>query len=84
MLKVCMLEAGEQLSTLIDYLESNKEIEIIITRDDQPVARLMPIDSTIDTSGRIGIAKNNFVVPDDIDVNNEKLMALILDSKKLE
>jgi antitoxin (DNA-binding transcriptional repressor) of toxin-antitoxin stability system len=74
MRKVSMHEAGAQLSALIDYLESKKEDEIIITRDDQPVARLMPIDSTVDTSARIGIAKNIFVVPDDIDVNNEKIV----------
>ncbi len=74
MRKVSMHEAGAQLFALIDSLESKKEDEIIITRDDQPVARLMTIDSAIDTSVRIGVAKNIFVVPDDIDVNNEKIV----------
>jgi prevent-host-death family protein len=81
MLTVNVSEAKAQLSRLIDAIESLQESQIIITRNGRPVARLLPLNSTIDTSRRIGVAKNAFVIPDDIDVNNEKVAALVLGSK---
>ncbi len=76
MLKVSVSEAKSQLSSLIEAIESKKEDQVIITRNGRPLARLIPLDAAC----RIGVAKNAFSIPDDIDVNNEKVAALILGS----
>jgi prevent-host-death family protein len=75
---VNMFEAKSQLSRLIEAIESKQENEIIIARHGRPVAKLVPLDANMDTSQRIGVAKNAFVVPDDIDVSNEEVAALFL------
>lgn len=80
MLTVNVSEAKAQLSRLIDAIESEQEGQIIITRNGRPVARLLPLNAPIGTSRRIGVAKKAFVIPDDIDVNNEKVAALVLGS----
>lgn len=79
---VNIFEAKTQLSRLIEAIESKQENEIIIARNGRPVARLVPLVSAIDASARIGVAKNLFLVPDDIDVNNDEVAALFLASSQ--
>lgn len=75
---VNMFEAKSQLSRLIEAIESKQEDEIIIARHGRPVAKLVPLDAAIDSSLRIGMAKNAFTIPDDIDVHNKEVAALFL------
>jgi prevent-host-death family protein len=75
---VNIFEAKSQLSRLIEAVETRKEDEIIIARHGRPVAKLVPLDTHTDTSSRIGIAKNAFEVPDDIDAHNDDVAALFL------
>ncbi len=71
-------KAKLQLSNLIKAIENKEENEIIITRFGRPIARLIPLEPTVDVSARIGIAKNYLSIPDDIDANNAEVATLIL------
>ena len=61
---VNMLEAKSNLSRLVDAVESGRQAEIIIARNGKPAARLVPIEAR-PKGQQIGIAKGEFVVPDD-------------------
>ena len=63
---VNMLEAKSSLSRLVEAVESGAETEIIIARNGQPAARLVAIKAN-PAGKRIGVAKGQFTVPDDID-----------------
>lgn len=71
---VSLFEAKTHLSRLIEQIVSGQESEIIISRNGKPVARVLPI--VPDTSIRIGVAKGEFEVPDDIDAYNDEIAAL--------
>lgn len=75
MLVVNMFEAKTSLSKLVEAIESGKESEVIIARHGTPVARLAPIPRQ-PVAKRIGVAKGEFLVPDDIDVDNEYIATL--------
>ena len=72
-----MLEAKTTLSRLVDAIEQGRETEIVIARNGKPAAKLVPL-ATMPSEQRVGIAKGLFVVPDDIDQNNEKEVRLFL------
>ncbi len=73
---VSLFDAKTHLSRLIDQITSGAEGEIVITRNGKPVARVLPMST--DTAARIGIAKGEFEVPDEIDSCNEAVAALFL------
>lgn len=70
-----LFQAKTHLSKLIDQIASGEETEFIIARNGKPVARVVPI-LPIDPSHRIGLAKGEFVVPEDIDQYREDLVRL--------
>jgi len=70
-----LFHAKTHLSRLIEQIASGEETEFIITRNGKPIARVVPI-TTADTSQRIGIAKGEFIVPDDIDRYNSEVARL--------
>ncbi len=72
---VNLFQAKTHLSKLIDQIASGEETEIVISRNGKPVARVLPIVPA-DTSRRIGVAKGEFIVPDDIDQCNEEVAKL--------
>ena len=74
---VNMLQAKSNLSRLVEAIEQGEEREIITTRNGRPAAKLMPL-STSSVGPRLGVAKDAFVVPDDIDTNNEQAAHLFL------
>jgi prevent-host-death family protein len=67
---VNMLEAKSNLSRLVEAIELGQEAEIIITRNGRPAARLVPLKPA-STGQRIGVAKGKYVIPDDIDEDND-------------
>ncbi|MDO9242903.1 MAG: type II toxin-antitoxin system prevent-host-death family antitoxin [Rhodocyclaceae bacterium] len=73
---VSLFDAKTHLSRLIELIASGNEREIVISRNGKPVARVLPIHE--DTSRRIGLAKGEFEVPDDIDAHNAEVAALFL------
>jgi prevent-host-death family protein len=72
-----MLDAKSNLSRLVEAVESGREPEIVIARHGRPVARLVAMDSAAYVV-RLGVAKGQFVVPDDIDAHNNEVAALFL------
>lgn len=75
MTTVNMLEAKNNLSKLVEAVESGGESEIIIARNGRPAARLVPLEQK-KTGMRIGVAKGLFTVPDNIDEDNEEIEKL--------
>lgn len=73
---VNMLEAKTHLSKLVDRLESGQETEIIIARNGRPAARLVALKPAGSPAQRIGIAKGKYVIPDNIDEDNELIAEL--------
>jgi prevent-host-death family protein len=75
MTTVNMLEAKTHLSRLVDSLESGQETEIIIARNGRPAARLVPLRHP-PAGKRIGVAKGRWIVPDEIDQDNDLIADL--------
>jgi antitoxin (DNA-binding transcriptional repressor) of toxin-antitoxin stability system len=74
---VNMLDAKTSLSKLVHDLETGGADEFIIARNGRPAARLVPLRAIdIDRSRRIGVAKGQFVVPDDIDQHADAIRRL--------
>jgi antitoxin (DNA-binding transcriptional repressor) of toxin-antitoxin stability system len=76
MQSVNMLEAKSSLSRLVESIEQGSVREIIIARNGRPAAKLVAIDAP--SGKRIGVARGQFVVPDDIDSHNADVAALFL------
>lgn len=77
---VNMLEAKSSLSRLVGAVESGQESEIIIARNGKPAARLVAIAPAA-RGPRLGAAKGLFVVPDNIDEDNDLIAAMFLNSE---
>jgi prevent-host-death family protein len=69
MTAINMLEAKTHLSRLVDAIERGAERKIVIARNGEPVARLVPVADT-PIGQRIGVARGRFEVPDDMDAHN--------------
>jgi antitoxin (DNA-binding transcriptional repressor) of toxin-antitoxin stability system len=63
MCKVNVLEAKTNLSKLLMLLETKQEDEVIICKNNNPIAVIKLIPQ-VDVSKRIGIAKGKITVPD--------------------
>jgi prevent-host-death family protein len=68
-------EAKSTLSRLVEAVERGTETEIVIARNGRPVARLVPL-ATVRLPIRLGLARGQFVAPDDIDATNDEVAAL--------
>ena len=71
-----MFEAKSQLSRLVELVESGAEPEIVIARNGKPAAKLVPMTYRL-AGTRIGVAEGQFLVPDDLDGENEMIAAMI-------
>lgn len=67
MATVTMLEAKTNLTALVESVADGTETEIIIAREGKPAVKLVRAEPAPTTGQRIGIAKGQFVLPDDID-----------------
>ncbi len=73
MTTVNLFHAKTHLSKLVDQIASGEESEVVISRNGKPVARMVPIFQKKNVSCRIGIAEDEFVLPDNIDDANEEV-----------
>lgn len=73
-----MLEAKSSLSRLVQAVETGASTEIVIARNGRPAARLVPLQDAPPQT-RIGVARGQFVAPDDIDETNAEVAALFAD-----
>jgi prevent-host-death family protein len=74
-MQVNIHEAKTNLSRLLEAVESGKEAEVIIARNGKPVGRLTAATPQA-RKIRWGVAKGLFVVPDNIDRDNEEIARL--------
>lgn len=71
---VNMHDAKSDLSRLVQAVASGETAEVVIARNGVPAARLVPLH---DLGGvRLGVAKGQFEVPDDIDGSNAEVANL--------
>jgi antitoxin (DNA-binding transcriptional repressor) of toxin-antitoxin stability system len=75
MTSVNMLQAKSNLSRLVDSLERGTEREFVIARNGRPAARLVPMEHS-GAGQRLGVAKGQFSVPDNIDAHNSEVAQL--------
>jgi prevent-host-death family protein len=74
---VNMLEAKSNLSRLVEAVESGAEKEIVIARNGRPAAKLVPVRQPA-VGMRIGVAKGKYVIPENIDADNDLIEKLFL------
>lgn len=72
---VSLFDAKTHLSRIIEDLLTGRDDRVVISRRGKPVACVTPL-KTVDTTKRIGIARGQFEVPDDIDGANTRIAAL--------
>jgi prevent-host-death family protein len=72
---VSLFDAKTHLSRIIEDLLIGRDDQVVISRRGKPVARVTPL-KTVDTTSRIGVARGQFEVPDDIDAANPQIAAL--------
>lgn len=68
---VNILEAKTHLSRLVEDIASGAQRDITIARNGKPAARLVPLNEN--SKIRLGLAKGRFIVPDNIDEDNEAI-----------
>lgn len=73
---VNMLDAKTNLSRLVESLEQGTEREFVIARNGRPAARLVPFGNANAKHKRLGVAKGQFEVPDDINTHNDEVVQL--------
>ena len=66
MIQFNMFEAQTNLSKIAKMLESGEEDYIIVTRNGEPLLRII-LEPKVDVSKRLGIAKGKVNIPDDFD-----------------
>jgi len=66
MCQVNVLEAKTNFSKLLLLLETKQESEVIICKNNKPVAKLTPMHG-FDLSKALGIAEGKWTIPDDFD-----------------
>ena len=74
MTTVNILEAKTHLSRLVEDIASGAQLEVVIARNGKPVARLVALEAK--PKVRLGLAKGKFMIPEDIDVDNDEIAAL--------
>lgn len=57
---VNMLEAKTSLSKLVEAVESGAESEIVIARNGQPAAKLVPLDAAPKKKRRLGLLEGKY------------------------
>lgn len=72
---VSLFDAKTHLSRIVEDLVSGRDDRVIISRHGKPVVCVTPLPA-VDTKKRIGIARGQFKVPDDIDASNAQIATL--------
>lgn len=77
-MQVSILEAKNNLSNLIDLIETGKEDNMIISRYGKPVVK-MAVYNDVQVSKRIGGAKGRMKTPAGLDQHNDEIATLFVD-----
>lgn len=76
---VNLLQAASSLSSLVDEIEKGEETEIFITRNGRPAAKLVALTEQ-SAAKKIGVARGEFVIPDDIQSSDAEVARFFLKS----
>jgi len=82
MIQVNVLEAKTNFSKLLALLESKQESEIIICKNNKPVAKITPMPS-FDINKVLGIAKGKLKYPIDPFDGDEEIEKMFLESEDI-
>ena len=74
-MQVSILEAKNNLSNLIDLIETGKEDNVIISKYGKPVVKMV-VYNDVQVSKRIGVAKGRLKSPTDLDQHNDEIATL--------
>ena len=74
--EVTLFDAKTHLSKLVEDLLAGNAVEYVLTRHGKPVARLSALGEK-SVERRIGLAKGEFEVPEDIDAANRLIQAAL-------
>jgi antitoxin (DNA-binding transcriptional repressor) of toxin-antitoxin stability system len=58
---------------IVDWIETGKENEIIVTKYNKPIAKIVPFNSNAEFNKRFGIAKEKFSISDDFDAPDDEI-----------
>ena len=72
---VSIFEAKTHLSRIVEDLLTGRDDRVVISRRGKPVARVVPLKKG-DTANRIGVARGQFEVPDNIDGANPQIATM--------
>lgn len=72
-----ILQAMSGFSSLLEAIEHGEEREVIITRDGQPIARLVPMEGAVPRQ-RIGAVRGAFDLPEESHTSCEVVASLFL------
>jgi antitoxin (DNA-binding transcriptional repressor) of toxin-antitoxin stability system len=70
-------QAQASLAHWVEAIEQGQEREIVIERNGQAAAKLVPVEGA-GIRQRIGVAKGLFEIPDNIDAHNDEIARLFL------
>ena len=58
---------------IVDCIETGKEKEIIVTKYNKPIAKIVPFNAEAEFNKRFGIAKGKFTISDDFDAPDDEI-----------
>jgi prevent-host-death family protein len=70
-----LFDAKTHLSRIVEELLQGREDSVVVSRRGTPVVKIIPIKKE-DAAKRIGVARGQFKVPDDIDALNPAIADL--------
>ena len=82
MCQVNILEAKTNFSKLLMMLELKQESEVIICKNNKPVAKLVPMEK-VNVSKRLGIAKGKLKYPININDGDEEIAKMFYESEDI-
>lgn len=70
-----LFDAKTHLSRIVEELLQGREDSVVVSRRGKPVVKIVPIKKA-DAAKRIGVARGDFEVPDDINALNPAIAEL--------
>ena len=73
MYKMNIKEAKKNLSKIIALLENKEGKEVIVTREEKPIVKIVPYEEEKSIDRFLGVAEGKFVIPDDFDEPDDEI-----------
>ena len=73
MYKMNIEDAKKNFSKIIALLENKEEKEVVVTREEKPIVKIVPYEEPKSFDKILGIAEGKFVIPDDFDEPDDEI-----------